>query len=75
MVEARYQRITLPIVLVENGRPLLDVLNTCHLCEGDVMTAAREVHGLERMDQIKWAVLESSGGISVVPYQVANPSG
>lgn len=41
----------------------------------DVMTAGRKAHGLERMDQIKWAVLETSGGISVVPYQVADPHG
>ena len=28
----------------------------------DVLTAARELHGLERLDQIKYAVLERSGG-------------
>jgi hypothetical protein len=30
-------------------------------------TAAREIHGLERLDQIKYAVLERSGGISIIP--------
>jgi uncharacterized membrane protein YcaP (DUF421 family) len=40
----------------------------------DVMTAAREAHGLERMDQVKWAVLECSGGISVVPYEPRPPT-
>ena len=33
----------------------------------DVMTAARELQGLERMDQVKYAVLERNGGISIVP--------
>jgi uncharacterized membrane protein YcaP (DUF421 family) len=58
---------SIPVVLVENGKPLPAVLAKCHLSEEDVMTAGRETHGLERMAQIKWAVLESSGGISVVP--------
>lgn len=65
----RFRRATqsVPLILVENGRPLSDVLAKEHLDEQDIVTAAREVHGLERMDQIKWAVLETSGGISVVP--------
>ena len=62
---------SVPVVLVENGTPLPGVLARCHLSEEDVMTAGRERHGLERMAQIKWAVLESSGGISVVPKHVA----
>jgi uncharacterized membrane protein YcaP (DUF421 family) len=35
--------------------------------EGDILEAARHLHGLERMDQVKYAVLERSGGISIVP--------
>jgi uncharacterized membrane protein YcaP (DUF421 family) len=35
--------------------------------EDDVLAAARQTQGLERMDQIKYAVLETSGGISIVP--------
>jgi uncharacterized membrane protein YcaP (DUF421 family) len=35
--------------------------------EDDVLTAARELQGLERMEQIKYAVLERSGGISIIP--------
>jgi uncharacterized membrane protein YcaP (DUF421 family) len=35
--------------------------------ESDVLSAARELQGLERMEQIKYAVLERSGGISIVP--------
>ena len=63
---------SIPVVLVDNGTPLTDVLARCHLTEDDVMTAGRELHGLERLSQIKWAVLESSGGISVVPKHVAD---
>lgn len=72
----RFRRMTesVPVVLVADGRPLEEVLARCHLRVDDVMTAAREAHGLERMDQVKWAVLECSGGISVVPYEPRPPT-
>lgn len=65
----RFRRITdsVPLVLVEDGRLLEDVLAKEHLSREDVLAAARETQGLERLDQIRWAVLETSGGISVVP--------
>jgi uncharacterized membrane protein YcaP (DUF421 family) len=37
--------------------------------EGDVMEAARRLQGIERMDQIRYAVLEVSGGITVIPSE------
>jgi uncharacterized membrane protein YcaP (DUF421 family) len=33
----------------------------------DILEAAREQQGLERLDQVKLAVLERSGQISIVP--------
>jgi uncharacterized membrane protein YcaP (DUF421 family) len=60
----------LPMVIVENGRPLQDRMAHCRIDEHDVLTAARERQGLERMDQIKYAVLEVSGGISIIPKRV-----
>jgi uncharacterized membrane protein YcaP (DUF421 family) len=39
--------------------------------EDDILEQARMAHGLERMDQIKYAVLERTGGISVVPRSSA----
>ncbi|HEU4506375.1 MAG TPA: YetF domain-containing protein [Nitrospira sp.] len=56
-----------PTIIVEHGRPKLDVMNRARVDERDVMMAARETQGLERMDQIKFAVLETSGGISIIP--------
>ncbi len=32
----------------------------------DLLSAARELQGVERMEQIKYAVLERSGGISII---------
>lgn len=58
-----------PLVIVEDGRPIKDRLDKARVDESDVLTAARELQGLERMDQIKYAVLERSGGISIIPKQ------
>ena len=35
--------------------------------EEDILSAARETRGLDRMEQIKRAVLERNGAISIVP--------
>jgi uncharacterized membrane protein YcaP (DUF421 family) len=56
-----------PTIIVEHGRPKTEVMALARVDERDVLAAAREKQGLERMDQIKYAVLETSGGISIVP--------
>lgn len=55
-----------PLVLVEEGRPLRDRMNRARVDEEDVLAAARMQQGLERMEQIRYAVLERSGGISII---------
>lgn len=63
-----------PTVIVENGHPLKDKMERARVDEEDVLVAARERQGLERMDQIKYAVLECSGGISIIPKEVDRES-
>ena len=58
---------SMPIVIVENGRLIEDRATRERVDLEDVLAAARERHGLERLDQIKYAVLERSGGISIIP--------
>lgn len=58
-----------PLVLVEDGRPIKERMDKARVDESDVLQSARQLQGLERMDQIKYAVLERSGGISIVPKQ------
>src|SRR4028118_360895 len=58
-----------PLIIVEDGRPLLDRMKKVRVDEEDVLIAARILQGLERMDQIKYAVLERNGGISIIPKQ------
>jgi uncharacterized membrane protein YcaP (DUF421 family) len=57
----------LPVVLVENGKPLKERLDKVRVGEDAILAAARELQGLERMDQIKYAVMESTGIISIIP--------
>ncbi len=56
-----------PIVIVSNGQPLLSHMNGERVDEEDVLEAAREAHGLERLDQVKCAILERNGRITIVP--------
>ncbi|HEX2116196.1 MAG TPA: YetF domain-containing protein [Alphaproteobacteria bacterium] len=56
-----------PTILVDHGRPLKALMDKARVREEEVLEAARRLQGLERMDQIKYAVLEVSGGISIIP--------
>lgn len=57
----------LPLVLVDRGRPVQELMRKTRVDEEDILFSAREKHGLERMEQIKYAVLETNGGISIIP--------
>jgi uncharacterized membrane protein YcaP (DUF421 family) len=58
-----------PLVIVEKGKPLKGRMEKTRVDEQDVLEAARLMHGLERMDQIKYAVLEKDGSISIIPLK------
>lgn len=61
--------VLLPIIseLVQHGQPIERALRVMRIDETDILAAARQSQGLERMDQIRFAMLEKSGGISIVP--------
>jgi uncharacterized membrane protein YcaP (DUF421 family) len=56
-----------PVVVVSHGRPLQQRMDKLRVGEDDILEAAREFHGLERMDQVKYAVVERSGVITIIP--------
>jgi uncharacterized membrane protein YcaP (DUF421 family) len=56
-----------PMIVVEHGHPLMERLDRARISAEDVLVAARQSHGLERMDDIKFAILEANGKISVIP--------
>ena len=55
------------MIVVDHGRPLRERMHKARIDEEDILEAARRLQGIERLDQIKYAVLEVSGGISVIP--------
>jgi uncharacterized membrane protein YcaP (DUF421 family) len=57
-----------PTVIGRDGRWLKEALEDQGVDDEDVEAALRE-HGLERVDQMKLAVLEEDGSISVVPAE------
>jgi uncharacterized membrane protein YcaP (DUF421 family) len=57
-----------PMIIVEDGRPLTRRLRRARLTAEQVLESARNRHGLERMEQIKYAIFEASGDISIIPY-------
>jgi uncharacterized membrane protein YcaP (DUF421 family) len=59
-----------PLILIENGHIHKDRMLKSRVAENDVLEQARAQHGVERLDQIKYAVLERSGGISIIPREV-----
>jgi uncharacterized membrane protein YcaP (DUF421 family) len=74
VVEQRWDWLTryvegLPVVLVEHGRPITERMRRARVEEADIMERARGSQGLERMAQIKFAVLERDGSISVIPMK------
>lgn len=57
----------LPLVLIEDGKLHEDRMKRERIDEAEILQAARELRGLERLEQIKYAVLEQHGAITIVP--------
>jgi uncharacterized membrane protein YcaP (DUF421 family) len=58
-----------PLIVVANGELLQNRANKSRVSEEDILEAARNLHGLERIEQIKYAVLELDGSISIIPKE------
>lgn len=57
------------LILVENGSLLPERAKKAGISEEDIMNSARSTAGLERLDQIKFAILEKNGKISIIPQK------
>lgn len=60
-----------PTLVVDHGHPLKDRMEHLRIDEDDVLEQARYQMGLERMDQVKYAVVERNGHISIIPTEEA----
>ena len=57
-----------PIIVVQDGEPIKRNLDRNRITFEEVAAAAREQQ-VEKIDDVRWAVLETSGTISIVPKQ------
>jgi len=60
-----------PVILIENGKTLDKRMVQLRISLDEVMEVARQEQGLERASQIKYAILETNGKISVIPQKQA----
>ncbi|MBA2238681.1 MAG: DUF421 domain-containing protein [Lysobacter sp.] len=58
-----------PLILVDKGKLPQERMDKSHVSRDDILEAARALHVLETMRQIRYAVLERAGSISVIPHQ------
>lgn len=56
-----------PLILIDDGTVMTARLRKARIDLADIMQQARQTQGLERIEQIKYAVLERSGGITIIP--------
>lgn len=68
VVSARYPRVRpfthgTPVVVMENGEPVMDNLRAERMSLDDLLTAARE-NGVDKLAQVRVAILEANGRIS-----------
>jgi uncharacterized membrane protein YcaP (DUF421 family) len=56
-----------PLVLIEDGKLHKDRMSRERVDETDILEAGRKLQRIERLDQIKYTVMEKSGGITIIP--------
>ncbi len=56
-----------PLVILSDGKPIQERMKRERINEHEILAAARKCHGLDRLEDIKTAVLERDGSISVIP--------
>ena len=71
-VKQRWPRVErvlqgMPLVILEGGKPIAGRLDRERVDEEDILHAARQQEGLRSLEDLDYAVLETSGDITVVP--------
>jgi uncharacterized membrane protein YcaP (DUF421 family) len=56
-----------PLVILRDGVPLAARMHVERVDDDDILSAARETRGIDRLDDIERAILEKNGAISIVP--------
>jgi uncharacterized membrane protein YcaP (DUF421 family) len=56
-----------PLVILRHGVPLKRRMHVERVDDDDILSAARETRGLDRLEDVERAVLEKNGAISIIP--------
>lgn len=56
-----------PLIIVKDGKPLMERIKKSRLQIEDILEASRKFQGIESLAQIRYAVLEKDGTISIIP--------
>ncbi len=72
LLKRRFKKVeklldNVPVLLIERGAVHSDRLRKERVDEDDILAAARELHGISRLDRIEYAILETNGAISIIP--------
>lgn len=57
-----------PTILIHEGLSRKDAMHRSRVSRADILEAARLSQGMSDVGQIRFAVLETSGAISIIPY-------
>ncbi|HXK34441.1 MAG TPA: YetF domain-containing protein [Dehalococcoidia bacterium] len=58
-----------PVLLLDDGELIDRAMDRERVDESDILAAARETFGIESLDEIRYAILERTGSISIIPRQ------
>ncbi|HEX5939436.1 MAG TPA: YetF domain-containing protein [Dehalococcoidia bacterium] len=56
----------IPMLLVDDGKPIKETMNKERIAVEEIMATARENYGIDDLKQVRYAVLEADGKISIV---------
>jgi uncharacterized membrane protein YcaP (DUF421 family) len=59
-----------PTIVVENGRWLKDKMRQVRVDEDDILSVARGAKGITHAGDIKYAIVEKDGNITVIPMEL-----
>ena len=71
-LKQKYQRVNdwtdgTPVIIVKDGQMLPERMKHLRIDQDEILQAARQSHGLTKLDQVRYAVAEASGAISIIP--------
>ena len=74
LIKQRSRRIErllegVPVTILEKDKLHRDRMDQERVDEADILAAARELQGVARLDQIRYAVVEKGGKITIVPKE------